>query len=295
LPDEGRADRGGLRQVIFTADDFGLDAAVNDAVEQAHRCGVLNCASLMVGEAAADDAVALARSLPNLRVGLHLTLVDGRPVSPPETIPDLVGQDGRFRDGMFSAGVRWFFLPHVRCQLGREIRAQFAAFAATGLELDHANAHKHFHLHPTVAALMIEIGREYGLRAIRVPTEPAAPINMAEGRRGGGLGAGLLRLWSEQLAWAVRRASMSANDHLFGLSWTGAMTEARLISLLAHLPAGVSEIYFHPASARTAKLEQSMPGYRHVEELSALTSPAIASVLAAAGIATTSFSKLAPR
>jgi hypothetical protein len=40
--------------------------------------------------------------------------------------------------------------PTARRQLAREIRAQFSAFAATGLTLDHANAHKHMHLHPTV-------------------------------------------------------------------------------------------------------------------------------------------------
>ena len=60
----------------------------------------------------------------------------------------------------------------------REIRAQFEAFRATGLALDHVNAHKHMHLHPSVAALIIEIGRDYGMKAVRVPAEPvtvAAP------------------------------------------------------------------------------------------------------------------------
>jgi len=32
----------------------------------------------------------------------------------------------------------------VRAQLAAETEAQFAAFAATGLVLDHINAHKHF-------------------------------------------------------------------------------------------------------------------------------------------------------
>ncbi|MEI6861546.1 MAG: ChbG/HpnK family deacetylase, partial [Verrucomicrobiota bacterium] len=71
-------------------------------------------------------------------------------------------------------GGRYFFLPHVRRQLATEIRAQFAAFAATGLTLSHADAHKHMHLHPTVGGLMIRIGREFGLQAIRIPAEPPA-------------------------------------------------------------------------------------------------------------------------
>lgn len=66
------------RALIITADDFGLHGGVNEAVELAHRDGVLNAASLMVGASAAADAVARARRLPRLRVGLHVVLADGQ-------------------------------------------------------------------------------------------------------------------------------------------------------------------------------------------------------------------------
>ncbi len=144
-----------MKRLIVCADDFGLDPSVNEAVEQAHLHGILSTASLMIGAPAAADAVERARRLPGLRVGLHLTLVDGRPVLPAEEAAALVGDDGRFDPNMARAGVRFFFLPRVRRQLAREIRAQLAAFRATGLTLDHVNAHKHMHLHPTVARLLI--------------------------------------------------------------------------------------------------------------------------------------------
>ncbi|HKN42125.1 MAG TPA: ChbG/HpnK family deacetylase, partial [Sphingomicrobium sp.] len=38
-----------MKQVVVTADDFGLAREVNEAVEAAHRGGVLTAASLMVG------------------------------------------------------------------------------------------------------------------------------------------------------------------------------------------------------------------------------------------------------
>ncbi|MBX4145210.1 hopanoid biosynthesis-associated protein HpnK, partial [Ralstonia pickettii] len=163
------------RALIFTADDFGLHPRVNAAVERAHRDGVLNAASLMVGAPAAQEAIERARRLPSLAVGLHLVLADGPATLPAHEIPALVGPDGRFGDAMAKDGCRFFFLPHVRAQLRREIRAQFDAFAASGLPLDHVNAHKHFHLHPTVLSLIIEIGRDYGLRAVRLPYETSAP------------------------------------------------------------------------------------------------------------------------
>ena len=161
-----------MKHVVFTADDFGLSESVNEAVERAHRDGILNAASLMVAGPAAADAVRRARALPSLRVGLHLVVIEGPAVLPVTVIPDLVDAAGQFPSDQFRLGVRYFFRPQVRRQLAAEIRAQFAAFAATGLTLDHANAHKHMHMHPTMGRLMIDIGRDFGLRAVRVPAEP---------------------------------------------------------------------------------------------------------------------------
>ena len=70
--------------------------------------------------------------------------------------------------------------PRARRQLAAEIEAQFAAFAATGLPLDHVNAHKHFHLHPTIASAILEIGKRYGMKAVRAPVEPRAVLAKIE-------------------------------------------------------------------------------------------------------------------
>lgn len=169
-----------MRNLVVTADDFGAAREVNDAVEACHRNGILSAASLMVTGAAAGDAVTLAKSLPGLKVGLHLVLVEGRPMLPPTAVPDLVDRTGHFRTDMARAGAAMFFRPSVKRQLAEEIAAQFAAFRATGLALDHVNAHKHFHLHPTIAALMLSIGRDFGVTAVRVPLEPASVLARIE-------------------------------------------------------------------------------------------------------------------
>src|SRR5450432_1815770 len=115
-----------MRRVIFSADDFGLTPAVNEAVERAHRDGILDQASLMVAGAAAGDAVRRARAMPSLRVGLHLVVVEGPAVSPRSEIPDLVDPNGQFPSEQTRLGFRYFFRPGVRRQLAHEIRAQFA-------------------------------------------------------------------------------------------------------------------------------------------------------------------------
>jgi chitin disaccharide deacetylase len=277
--------------LIVSADDFGLDRAVNAAVEAAHRDGILTSASLMVGAPAAADAVERARRLPGLHVGLHLVLVDGRPVSPRAAVNGLVDRAGEFDRNLARAGLRFFCLPAVRKQLAIEIRAQFEAFAATGLALDHVNAHKHLHLHPTVAGLLLRIGRNFGLKAVRVPAEPAAALRRAFPNERKALPFFAPRV--HRLRRRARRAGLVVNDHVFGLAWSGNMVEERILRLLPYLPDGVSELYVHPAAEATPALATAMPGYRAVEEFAALTSAALKARIAALGIGLTTYAALA--
>src|SRR5205814_10371973 len=113
---------------------------------------------------------------PSLRIGLHVTLSDGKPLLPGSP---LARRDGNFETDPARAGVRYFFQPGIRRALAAEIRAQFEAFRTTGLALDHVNAHQHLHLHPTIARLIVEIGRSYGMRAVRLPAEPVATLRRA--------------------------------------------------------------------------------------------------------------------
>src|SRR5213080_511744 len=155
-----------MKQLVVTADDFGLASEVNEAVETGHRHGILTAASLMVAGSAAQDAIARAQRLPRLRVGLHVVLVEGSPVLPAERVPDLVDARGHFRTDVARLGLAIATRRAVRHQVRAEIEAQFKAFRASGLALDHVNAHKHFHLHPMIAADIIAIGTRYGMRGL---------------------------------------------------------------------------------------------------------------------------------
>ena len=284
-----------MKRLVITADDFGADVAVNEAVEEAHLRGVLTAASLMVAAPAALDAVARARRLSGLRVGLHLVLVEGRPVSDPAAIPDLVGPDGLFRTDMAAMAAAMFFRPSVRRQLEAEVTAQFEAFAAAGLPLDHVNTHKHFHLHPTILSAILRIGPRFGLTALRAPIEPHAVLAAVEPA------AKLPPAWITApwitSQWAAlgraraRRAGLCVPDQVFGLQWTGAMTADRLCGVMRHLPDGLSEIYLHPAKAES--YPGSAPGYRYVEEFLALVNPEAAAAAQAPGVALGGFADFA--
>jgi hopanoid biosynthesis associated protein HpnK len=274
-----------VKQLVVTADDFGLCDAVNEAVEQAHTNGILSAASLMVAEDAAADAVARARRLPGLGVGLHLVLVDGKPMLPPDRVPDLVGPDGRFFPDPQRAGVRLYMSRAARDQARQEIRAQFAAFRATGLPLDHVNAHHHFHLHPTVQALLLEIAREQKLPPVRIPLEPPGA------RLDRWLAWGFHALRLRALRRQLRAAGVLCNDACFGIWDSGRLDAARLQALIAALPDGISEIYCHPATARPAGVPDS---YHPATELAALRDRGVADTMARAGLRPVRFGDLVP-
>jgi len=283
-----------MKGLIVTGDDFGASTLVNEAIEQAHRAGILNTTCLMMSGAAADDAVRRAKRMPDLRVGLHVVVVDGTPLLDPDDVPALVGNDGAFSRDLVANGFRTFFNPRARRQLEAEIRAQFAAFAATGLELDHVNGHNHQQLHPTVLGIILRVGREYGMRAMRLPYEPFGPSWRAVRSDAGGRFGNAVFLWPMLAYVRSRLAScgVACNDYIFGLSDTGRMTKDRVLPLLREIPDGITEMYFHPATARWP----GMPaGARCDEELAALIDDDVKRYVRSHDITLTTFGQLSAK
>jgi hopanoid biosynthesis associated protein HpnK len=272
-----------LIDLVVTADDFGADEAVNEAVERAHCDGVLTAASLMVTGKAIDDAVARARRLPRLGVGLHLVLVEGRPALPASQVPDLVDDTGHFRTNMALAGLRLAVSPAARRQLAAEIEAQFAAFAATGLKLDHVNAHKHFHVHPVIGRLVIDTARRHGAQAIRTPIERGSPRGSAR----------LAIAFARRLRARAARAGIASPDRVFGLADSGRMDTARTLEALAGVSEGLNELYLHPATRDD--WPGHAPGYRYRAEFEALVAPAVREKIATSGARLGSFADFVGR
>jgi hopanoid biosynthesis associated protein HpnK len=249
-------------------------------VEIGHREGVLTSASLMVAAPGCADAVARAKRLPSLRVGLHLVLVEGQPALPRSALPDLTTPDGLFRTDMAAMGAEIFFRPKVHAQLAAEIEAQFEAFTATGLPLDHVNTHKHYHLHPTIAGLMLSIGKRHGLSASRAPIEPRAVLAAVE-PAAAPPPAWVTEPWARMMRARYRRAGVAMADQVFGLAWSGAMTTDRVQGVIQHLPPGMSELYLHPATS--GGFEGAASGYDYAGELAALISPQVKAAVVESG------------
>ncbi len=286
------------RRLVVTADDFGAAPEVNRAVVRAHREGILTSTSLMVTGDAVEDAVRLARETPGLAVGLHLVLAQGRPASPPGEIPDLVGPDGAFRRAPVTTGIRYAFDYAFRdggAQLRREIEAQLAAFAATGLRLGHVDGHMNMHLHPVVLPVLLDLAPRYGIRAMRLSREDlGAALRHDPGHFARKLLEGVV--FHALAAYSMprlRTAGIATADRVYGMHQTGHVDERYLMALIAALPPGASELYCHPSDGLAAAMAPYQQGYDHAGELAALTSARVREAVRAAGVELVSYAALA--
>lgn len=285
------------RQLIVSGDDFGVAEEVNEGIVRAHRDGILGQTSLMVTGAAASHAVALARANPSLAVGLHLVLAQGRPAAPSRDIPELVRGDGAFRDTPIRNGLRyaWAYVRAAgRAQLVREIDAQLAAFADTGIALAHVDGHLNMHLHPMVLPILLELAPRYGIRAMRVSRESLSAALRYDRRH-------VVRKTFEGAAFhalatlatpRLRAAGIVSAERVFGMHQTGHVDEAYLVHVIETLPAGVSEIYAHPATRQAAVMAGFQDGYDHAGEVAGLTSPRVRAALERAGVRLTTYRDL---
>jgi len=266
-----------LRRLIVNADDFGLSSGVNRAVELAWQQGILTQTSLMAGGAAFDEAVAIAGSNPDLQVGLHLTLAQGRPVLPPEKIPDLVGPDGCFPDNPVAVGMKLFFDPTLRLQLRAEIEAQINKIRQAGIQLTHIDGHLNIQMHPTVFALLTELMPLYGITSFRITRERL--IRTLRHDRSRIMGKAAERIifgaLSAHAVPSLRWHGIEYAAEVKGILNSGRITEAYLLAVLGELSSGTTEIYLHPGCLPDDEISRRMPGYRHEQELAALLSPAV--------------------
>ncbi len=276
-----RAMMDGKMRIIVNADDFGRSASINAAIRRAHREGVLTSASLMVTGEAVEEAVAWARETPSLAVGLHVVVADGQAALPAREIPHLVDGDGRFPKDAVRAGLRYFLSRTAQEELARELAAQFARFAATGLPLSHVDGHLHMHVHPTVFNLLLPLAERYGAGGIRLPRDDLR-LALAYDRSHLGtkvawaIAFGLLGRW----CWRrLRGRDLVITARVYGLLQTGNMQEAYVVRVLRQLRAPTAELYFHPDTAPGGEVLGPNPG-----DLATLLSPAVRQAIRQRGL-----------
>ena len=133
--------------------------------------------------------------------------------------------------------------------------------------------------------MVADLAREYHIPAVRLAREDwRTTLALAPDSPLPKIAQGLIFACFAAGRRGARAAGLVFNDHLFGLTNDGRMTEAYLTGLVPRLQPGVTEIYCHPGLSADPELKRWAPRYRRQEELAALMSPHLKASLAAAGV-----------
>jgi predicted glycoside hydrolase/deacetylase ChbG (UPF0249 family) len=145
--------------VIINADDFGLTEGVCAGIVRAIEAGGVTSTTAMV--CVPGSAERLTRWAPRVagKIGAHLQLTSGAPILPPERVPSLARQDGKFptrRKEIQNPNHEEIF---------EEWQAQIESLLRAGIEPTHLDSHHHVHGLPAVFPAFCELATQYSLPA----------------------------------------------------------------------------------------------------------------------------------
>jgi predicted glycoside hydrolase/deacetylase ChbG (UPF0249 family) len=251
--------------LVVNADDFGLSEPINAGIISAFDQGIVRSTSLMPNGQAFDNAVNLAKERPELGVGIHISLVDEKPISSAlNGLPTsykalalclLTGRIGR-RD------------------LTTECCAQIEKVLSTGIRPTHLDSHQHVHIHPVLSSIIIDLAVQYAIPGIRVPLDNSASKLNARGMQ-----IAVSRMLSRMLSKKATNAGLRIVDRFFGLAESGHITENVILQAIAKSSNGINELMCHPGFGDPQTSGRYKWGYTWDAEVKALCSEQVISAI----------------
>lgn len=262
-----------MKRLIVTADDVGLHRGLTEGAIRAHTAGIVTACSIVANGAAFEHAVERLRDMPALAVGVHLTLVEERPLA--HNVPSLVGSSGLFHESYLSFLPRYLLGRISMADVERELRMQIERVLGTGLEITHVNGHQHLHLLPEIFTMVEHMAEEYRIGYIRIVDEP---------RRGLGSRDAAIAMLSHLGREARDRSRVATNQRTIGVLEAGKLRSGDAIVALLDECEGTSELVTHPGIGDGDLTIAYSWGYRWEEETAALCDPRVRAAIDARGI-----------
>jgi chitin disaccharide deacetylase len=271
------------RKLIVSGDDLGIHEAINRGVLEAHENGIVTSTSIVACGRAFDHACRLVEKRRKLDLGIHLTLVEEKPLLGPEVLKTLAPKR------VFPKSYRHLFLDLMKGRIDlreveMELDAQIQKVLKAGLNISHIDSHQHTHFFPQLRPIFFKLAEHYEIKGMRaggrvVPSRTKFSLFLAP------LAKGVQR--------SARTRGLATPDALWLPSPSGRLTGLHLVKGIPNLPEGVTEIVVHPGVEQKT-LERNYPGwgFKWQQELAALTATDVRDTLARHNVQLTRYSEL---
>ena len=253
-------------QVIVHADDFGRSAGITDNMLKCLGAGIVTSVSLPANGYGYDYAVDILKNRKDLRVSIHLDLVEWKPVSSAEDIPLLVDKNGFFSNSFFSLWFRYLVgtnekRKRMREQVAKELDAQiskiiqsFSKAASFEVNID---SHQHVHFVPFVFDALLSLIDKHHIKYIRLCNEPFSFCFKGQEWYKNYLGLNLtkhllLKLLSAKYAPMLDKMGVTHPNYFVGVLFTGRMSVDYIRAVFDRITPNrddVVEVLLHPCKA----------------------------------------------
>ena len=256
--------------IYFCADDYGISKSSNTRIEECLKNGVLNKISVLPNSDALDFKQRLLGE--NVKLSLHLNLIEGYPLSKKEDVSLIVSDKGFFKYSFIGL----FFLSIfgnrslLEKQLYNEIKMQIDFWKKemgeeTPILVD---SHQHTHMIPLVFKTLMRVIKEENVEVeyIRIPAEPILPYIKSPSLYFKFRPIGLIKQWLLKFLKFVNRKELkkaNIKSALFmGIMFSGQLTEDKINKLLPYYKKQNEniEIAFHPGYLESG--ESLIDGFR---------------------------------
>jgi len=258
-----------MRMVVINADDFGITSAISKGILEGCHSGALTSVSAVVTTPSWDEALDRVKKA-GVDVGIHLTLNAGKPLS-----------RALFSSSLVENGLSFWKTPGKtprmylandkkhRCLIYDEFKLQIERLISKGITPTHLDSHFHIHVFPAIAGIVLELGREFRIRYVRVPVDKRVAVNLRHPTRG------LIScLATMSLAGKTRALPF------YGLHEAGRLTLDIADKIFRRINVSASELMVHPGRDCSENAEYYAVPPSHCEkELDVVTNPTMRGLL----------------
>ena len=155
--------------ISLHSDDFGYKNYSDKKIIQLLRAGRIKSVSVLINMAGTRNLrslLKLVRSRPEIKVGLHLNLIEGKSINHQAYIPSIVYGRGNFFP--LKKLIPRLLLKTVNSRhLEREIKSQVRILKQKGFKVSFIDSHQHLHAISPVAEIVNKVAIDEGIKVIR--------------------------------------------------------------------------------------------------------------------------------